>query len=298
MLCSVFFLIAQMGENTRRKAANDFEPFLEDIDSVTNGDNCYVEIESNSSGLQEDILDRENKEEMQENNIIDNDESTIWPYNVEERIYEIKETGISVEICYPVLYGFEDAQKEEQINLLIENDIKRIIPNEINEEPREDRIVCAYMDYEIKFMNENMISILYEGMNGCMVPGQGLDAIAMATTIDLETMEVIALSDAVWDLDELYALLLADTFENISLWEGEPGIDTISGEYSGKYQERLLDALKNNTGNYHYIEWYIDGEHLVILSLLGGLDDYNEYAGNLDAVQWILVEEFCEKLEW
>ncbi len=225
-----------------------------------------------------------------------NPEPTVWPYDVEEKVYEVNDTGISIEIFYPALHGFADAEKEEQINLLIENDIKRIIPDEVNEEPREDRIVCAYMDYEIKFMNENMISILYKGMNGCMALAQGLNAATMATTIDLETMEVMTLSDAVADLDELQALLLADTFENISLWEGEPGIDTISGEYIGKYQDRLLDALKDNTGGYHYIEWYIDGKNLIIVSLLGGLDDYNEYAASIESVEEILAEEFCEKL--
>ncbi len=216
-----------------------------------------------------------------------------WPYWVEEKVYAVEHNNVSIEFFFPALHGFEDAQKEEKINLLIENECKRLIPNTLEVEQQENEIVCTYLDYEIKFMNHNVVSIFYKGMNGCMVSGHGLDAAAMATTINLETMEVITLSDIITDFDELHSLLLQDHFDNITVWEGKTGANTIIREYGGLLEEWLLEALKSISEENSCIEWYTDGENIVIVSVLS---DYNEYSASIDSLQELIKEEFQVKL--
>lgn len=267
------------------------EQNVSDMDNKQNSNHTYIDLGEKT--LEETI----NCKETSEENIEEKEyEEIVMPFLVEEKVYIVEDTGVYIEIFYPALHGFGDAEQEKQINLLIESECKRIIPNEIEEEPWENRIVCAFLDYEIKFMNNNMVSILYEGMNGCMLPGSGLDAVAMATTINFETMEEVTLSDFIADLQELNVLLLSDHFKNISLWEGTPGIDKISKEYSGELEERLLESLKSNCGEYRYIEWYVDGANLVIVSTLGGLNDYNEYSASIESIRYLLSEEFYLKL--
>lgn len=155
--------------------------------------------------------------------------------------------------------------------------------------------MCVYLDYEIKFLNDNIISILYKGMDGCMV--KGLDGAAMTTTIDLQTEKIIEIHDIVTDVGKMFSLLMRDQFQSITLWEGVAGSDLISEEFEDERGTWLMDSLQGDSKEHSCIGWYTDGKNLVIVSTspLGG-EDYNEYAASLNALQGVISEEFLDKL--
>lgn len=266
-----------------RLAAGDYS-VLDDAETMRNLETVFAQTGDKIEWIYRDMNDNTAEALPAE---------TVWPYYVEEKVYSVEEEGVSVEIFYPALHGFEDKETEQKVNQLIAEDCLRLIPDEINEEPREDRLVCAYLDYEIKFMNYNLVSIFYKGMNGCMIPGAGPDATAMATTINLETAEVVALSDFITDFEELHSLLLADRFTHITLWDGSAGGSSISWEYGGLLEEYLLAGLKDSDEEYDCIEWYTDGINLVVVSVQ---NYYNEYAASIEELRYLITDEFYEQL--
>ena len=191
-------------------------------------------------------------------------------------------------IYYPQLSGIEDAEKEEWVNLLIEEDVKKILERD---DPDDEWRFFAVLHYQIKYINDRIISILYEGCDGPMLPGRGNPDVAMATTIDIEEERILTLEDIVADYEELNTLLLEDQFYNITLWEGTAGQYKISKEYKGK-EDSLLEELKGDDND---IEWYVDDGNFVIVSFVGG-PDYNEYSIEIKAIKDILQEEFLEKI--
>lgn len=232
-------------------------------------------------------------------------ESLFDAYEIDEKeyLYFDDDAHLHVAICYPQLHGFYDIEKEKKVNQLIEEEAKRMIPQDlvdvfssdsslVNEYP--DYIMGLYLLYEIKYMNEDIVSIFYKGLRGRIDSGYRPKQMAMATTIDLENAEVIKLTDIIIDLEELSTMLLDDQFENISIWDGVPSTTTISSEYGGvEAQKELLEAL-SGSHEYRVIEWYIGGSNLVIMTV----DNYyEEYSKDLDSCLGLVDENFREKLQ-
>lgn len=207
-------------------------------------------------------------------------------FNIVRTVYLYNEQRSEIDIYYPQLSGFADSAKEERINALIEEDVKKIIRDEKGD---EYKVYCVSLDYEIKFLNKRIISILYDGMDGYITPGHGLNGKALATTIDMEEERVIALKDVVTDYTELGDMLLADEFEHITKWEGKAGGYTVSWEYRG-CEDNIEDDLRER-----YNQWYTDGDNFVIITEKRA--DYNEYSINIESVRRILDAEFLKKLE-
>lgn len=194
-----------------------------------------------------------------------------------------------IEIYYPQIQGFEDLDKAERINTLIENDVKKVTLKERVSE----YLFCVYLSYEVMFLSENMISIFYKGMYGYITPGHGLYARALATTIDLENEKVLTLNDIVVDFDTLSELLLDDKFEGITTWEGITGGDRFSWNWIDK--KDLIECMKAtefDSAN-SAIEWYTDGDLFVIV-YVGVI--YNEYAADIKSVRNLLSEEFYREV--
>lgn len=199
--------------------------------------------------------------------------------------YIYYEQGNEIDIYYPQINGLADSAKEERINALIEEDVKKII--EKNKEG-DDSLYCISLDYEIKFLNERVISILYKGMNGYITPGHGLNGEAIATTIDMEEEKVITVKDVVTDFTELRDMLLADEFDHITRWEGKAGGYQVSRDYRGTEDELEKDLQKER-------KWYTDGDNFVVIT--EGRVDYNEYSISNESAENILDAEFLKKLE-
>lgn len=82
---------------------------------------------------------------------------------IEEKVYVNQEEYNEIEIIYPQLQGMKDEDKEYRINCLIENDIKKILKkNSLFDENN----LFLHLDYEVKFLNNNIISIVYKGSEG------------------------------------------------------------------------------------------------------------------------------------
>lgn len=222
-------------------------------------------------------------------------------YEIDEKeyLYFEDDAHLHVAICYPQLHGFDDIEKEKKVNQLIEKEAKRMIPQDlvddfssdsslVNEYP--DYIMGLYLLYEIKYMNDDIVSIFYEGLRGRIDSGYRPKLMAMATTIDLETVEVVTLTDIITDMEQLCKLLAKDQFENISVWDDELSTTKVSEEY-GSWEE-LLEALLG-THEYRNIEWYTDGDNLVIVTL-----DYyyEEYSADIDFYPELVDKDFRKKL--
>lgn len=195
-----------------------------------------------------------------------------------------------IEIYYPQIQDFIDPDKAERINALIENDVKQLIV----EEQVFDYIFCVELNYEVKFLNEGMISIFYKGSYGYVSPGHSLYAMAVATIIDLEKEKVLTLSDIIIDFDTLSELLLDDQFESISTWEGITGLYQFSWDW-GLGEETLIEYMKATEFDIarHGIEWYTDGDKFVIVCV--GVIFY-EYAENMETIKNLLSDEFYKKV--
>lgn len=78
-------------------------------------------------------------------------------------------SNLEINIYFHQISGFEDTAKEERINTLIKQDVKKI--GKENKED-DDTLFCINLDYEVKFLNEQIISILYKGRRGYIMPGR------------------------------------------------------------------------------------------------------------------------------
>ncbi len=192
-----------------------------------------------------------------------------------------------IRINYPQLSEMDDREKEKRLNSLIEKDAMKILERDVSD--NEGRFTAG-LDYDIKYMDDQAISILYKGWFGAV--GARCPDIAMATSIDIERERILTLDDVVSDYDQLYDLLTADKFENITKWDGVAGQYTIGQDYEYKEVSTLMEDLN---GDDEDIEWYIDDGHFVIV-VLNGLPDYNEYAISLQEAKGFLQKEFLKKI--
>lgn len=258
-----------------------------------------VSVETEGIGVKRDLTERKENEQSNKLPIEIQDNCYISDcFTVIKKTYEQNGNGFDLEIFYPELQGMDNAEKEERINQLIESEAQRLIPkeNDIPDEWVEDGyIICVFLDYEIKFLNNNVISILYTGMDGCIV--KGLDGAIMTTIIDLQAEKVIKLSDIITDMKQLHSLLLEDQFQNITFWEGIASSDSISEVYKEEREGWLMDALNGTSQEHSFIEWYTDGRNLIIVSTSPyGKEDYNEYAASLESIQEVVSQEFVKRL--
>lgn len=76
-----------------------------------------------------------------------------------------QQESVSIELHYPQISGLGDSAKEERINTLIRQDIFEILEHE----PLTWSDYCfsaGTMRSEVKFLNDNIISIFYTGYCG------------------------------------------------------------------------------------------------------------------------------------
>lgn len=273
-----------VGENGEAEEENDFK---EPDTSVTG----QSEGEAEAERADADVPDQSEEDVSETDQESENTEDDANGLTVTQSQYVYQDEYNDIEIYYPQIQGFEDPDKAERINALIENDVKKLIL----EERVSEHLFCAYLNYEVKFLNDNIISIFYKGMYGYITPGHGLYATALATTIDLEKQKVLTLSDIVTDFDALSERLLDDQFESITTWEGITGTGRFSQDWILFDKKDLLEQMKAtefDSAN-SVIEWYADGDLFVII-YVGVI--YNEYAANIESVKNLLSEEFYRKV--
>ena len=271
-----------VGESGEAEEENDFK---EPDTSVTE----QPEGEAKAEQEDADIPDQSEEVVSDTDQESENTEDDANGLTVTQSQYVYQDEYNDIEIYYPQIQGFEDLDKAERINTLIENDVKKVTLKERVSE----YLFCVYLSYEVMFLNENMISIFYKGMYGYITPGHGLYARALATTIDLENEKVLTLNDIVVDFDTLSELLLDDKFEGITTWEGITGGDRFSWNWIDK--KDLIECMKAtefDSAN-SAIEWYTDGDLFVIV-YVGVI--YNEYAADIKSVRNLLSEEFYREV--
>lgn len=209
-----------------------------------------------------------------------------YSFQMEKQVYSLnpdQDVNADIEISYPQLTGYVDEKKQESINKLILADLEKVVEAGLDDIGEE---LALELEYEVKLINENMISIFYHGVYGEVGYKNGFEPIAICTNIDLTKGKIISLDEVVADFDELRRLLLSDVFENISVWDGIKGTDKISREYSGN-KEKLLTNLQNDRFDFsnHYIEWYITDDSFVVVSLYSSVyQEYSQCISNLEGI--------------
>ena len=193
-----------------------------------------------------------------------------------------------IQIFYPQIQGLDDEGKEKRINYQIKKDATRLVSGELY---KNDNL-WHNLDYEIKLVNGEIISILYEGFSGVNIgyPGAGhrTEPEILATTVDIESGKRLKLSDIITDFDTLAELLVEDKFEGITKWEGVASTFSQDYGWTKKGVEKWLKGEED-------LGWYTDGSKFVIM-ITTKYWSYDEFAIDLSEVEDILDSEFLEKL--
>ena len=205
--------------------------------------------------------------------------------------------GNDIQVCYPQIQGLDDEGKEKRINYQIRKDATRLVSGELY---KNDNL-WHNLDYEIKLVNGEIISILYKGFSGVNIgyPGAGLRTYPeiLTTTVDIEEGKILRLEDIVTDFDTLCEMLIEDEFEGITKWDGVAG-NTVSQQY--RYTKQSVDWIKERmiegwvSRDVTSFDWYTDGSRFVIV--ISKWNTYDEFAIDLSEVEDILDREFLEKL--
>ncbi|MBQ6888399.1 MAG: DUF4163 domain-containing protein [Lachnospiraceae bacterium] len=206
------------------------------------------------------------------------------------QVYSNEKQYNEILINYPQLQGLDDSVKEKKINDLIKKDVLGILEKETL---FKENNLAMHLDYEIKFLNENIISIFYEGWSGAVHNGNTLPPFCVATTIDMQQERIVALKEIIIDFDALGRLLLADKFENISTWEGGKSFQKMSN--SGVGSDELIELLMKEDYEVadDYIQWYTDGNNLVVVYCKRY---YEEYSTDVAVVEYIMYDNFVNSI--
>ena len=211
--------------------------------------------------------------------------------------YRNQRRNNDIQVFYPQIQGLDDEGKEKRINYQIRKDATRLVSGELY---KNDNL-WHNLDYKIKFVNGEIISILYKGFSGVNIgyPGAGLRTYPeiLTTTVDIEEGKILRLEDIVTDFDTLCEMLIEDEFEGITKWDGVAG-NTVSQEYRytkqsvGWIKERMIEGWV--PPDVTSFDWYTDGSRFVIV--ISQWNTYDEFAIDLSEVEDILDREFLEKL--
>ena len=151
---------------------------------------------------------------------------------VEKKNYCDQSGRKDINIFYPQIHEIEDGGREECINTIIKEDALKQVREDLSYD------LVHGLDYEVKFLDRELISIVYEGYYGAC--GERLPPTAFATDIDIREGKLLKLKDVVTDLGILGEMLLEDRFENVTMWDGMKGDATVSGSYSRRKDDLFV----------------------------------------------------------
>ena len=150
-----------------------------------------------------------------------------------------------IDIFYPQIHGIGNGERGECINTIIKEDaLKQVRGSMILD-------LVHGLDYEIKFLDGELASIVYEGYHGGS--GGRLPPTAFVTNIDIREGKLLELKDVVTDLGVLCEMLLEDRFENVTMWDGMKGHTTVGG-FWGEDELLALQQAGEWEGRYHWHE--------------------------------------------
>lgn len=175
-----------------------------------------------------------------------------------------------IKVQYPQIYGMEDEEKESRINEIIYDHVLEMI--------YYDPMVMIYtvdgvdyegkveqqMEYEVTFLNEHMISILYQGEEKLYsVPWMAsYDSYCVdSLTVDLDEMKKMELNDFV-EVDEEFIQKMKES-SNILLAGGKV-------EMSQEIKERIVDEekmeiiLRGFTQKWGYYRFCVAPDKLIV----------------------------------
>lgn len=193
--------------------------------------------------------------------------------SVKEVVYEMDD----ILIKYPQIELKDNKEKSKKINTIIKDDISNIKKHYTS----DSKDFTLEVNYEIKLLNDNMISILYKGYYNNSNNAYPT-SFACTTNIDLEKESKIRLKDYE-DVDIVTQVLLSD--DKYELKTKDKNLAKVQKDYIKQKDEAWIkDSLlkadfSNNNGEFIYPEVfsYRDKNSLtLIIPIQHALGDYME----------------------
>ena len=162
-------------------------------------------------------------------------------------------------IQYPQIYGMGDEDREKKINELIQNHVSEMGYFEPEVSITEDGTRWEWhlekqMEYEVTFLDEHMISILYQGESKLysVRDEYRFNYCVDAYTIDLNEMEELELSDFV-EIDENLVKRIKDSTD-ILIAGGKVDFSQERKEsiVDNESDERMIEGFTEEWGDYEF----------------------------------------------
>lgn len=198
---------------------------------------------------------------------------------------ELSEAGQNdIEVNYPEFHGLSNGQ-DTVVNLLIRDDICGLVRQNKNS-MYEAYNLLLYLDYEVKHLNHEFISIYYSGTWGALNSGRGYHDYFHAINIDIKHAKIVTKNDIFNNKTEIFKMLMQDKFDSITTTDG------IKGAYPFSFFVNEIGWVDPDQGlDPPAFEYYIDGDNLVIAYAEG---DSHEYSIAIDKVSKYLNEDILK----
>lgn len=198
---------------------------------------------------------------------------------------EISETGKNdIEVNYPEFHGLSNGQ-DTVVNILIRDDICGLVRQD-KKSMYEAYNLLLHLDYEVKHLNNEFISIYYSGTWGALNSGRGYHDYFHAINIDIKQAKIVTKNDIFNNKTEIFKMLMQDKFDSITTTDG------IKGAYPFSFFVNEIGWVDPDKGlDPPAFEYYIDGDNLVIAYTDG---DSHEYSIAIDKVDKYLNEDILK----
>lgn len=197
-------------------------------------------------------------------------------------------------IEYPQISGLKGI-KDIFVNKLIKNEIYQLVERSESSMNKHYALIL-YLNYEIKYLSNDFISIVYKGSWGARFnAGRGYANRLYSINIDVNQNKILNVSDVIKNGDAVYDILAQDKFESINTIEGIKGNYKFSSKHDHIQQGEIKKELnsKNKSAD-PYLDWYISDNNLVFA--IGEPWSYYEYSISINEIKEFLYPDFYEKM--
>ncbi len=194
-----------------------------------------------------------------------------------------------VHISYPQITGFFEEEKEQRINSIIEEELKKVLVEKL----RAGGNLYFCLEGNVTLLNKKIISIFYKGSNGGNKNAGEKREFSRGLIIAVEEEKVLVLNDMITDIKKLKKVLREDQFEPITNWNSY----SKQIEYEPFMEVCFEEDYRN--GIYHsgdiHMEWYTNGEYFNLIFDMG-MCSY-EYSAAIDSIRYLFSEEILNLLK-
>lgn len=193
-----------------------------------------------------------------------------------------------IEVNYPEFNGLNNGQ-DAVVNALIKDNIYETV-SRLRDSMYEGYHLFMSLDFEVKHLSDNFISICYTGWKGALTAGRGYTDCLYTLNIDVKQGKIVSKDDIFSNKKQIYELLTNNKFESITT------IDGVKGGYPFSFFANEIDFIDSKEGidspNFKY---YINGNNLVIV--FSESNGYHEYSIEINKVKKYINEDVLKLIQ-